>query len=344
MGENQSFPFSAGEGVKSEARPSAERRKGICPICGRREARIGLPHRALSICGECFVGRWLPRKVKGAIRAYRMFRKAERVAVAVSGGKDSLSLWKLLIELGYEADGVHVFLGIGEFSERSLEACQRMASQLGRPLFVVEAKAELGREIPEIAKGERSRSPCTVCGIVRRYLLNKFAKGRGYHCLALGRNLDDECATLLSNLLSWRFDLLARQAPVQPEVPGFLVRRAKPLCRVYEAETEIYAKLCGISAVEGRCPLGEGRTQDYVKQALDIIEARSPGTKLRFYSKFVKSAAVFRSLFPEPKTEPCEVCGQPTTAGVCVVCRMLGRSPKDGEGREGSGFWGEDGV
>jgi len=298
----------------------------ICPLCGGREAEVGLPHRALSLCRECFVRRWLPRKVKGTIRAYRMFRKGERIAVAVSGGKDSLSLWKILSDLGYEADGVHVSLGIGEFSERSLEACERMASRLGRPLLVVDARAELGRAVPEIIANERGRSPCTVCGTIRRYLLNKFAVERGYRCLALGRNLDDECATLLSNLLSWRFDLLARQLPVQPEVEGFLVKRVRPLCRIYEVETSLYARLCGIEAVKESCPLSEGRTQDFVKRALDTIEARSPGTKLRFYSKFVKVSKVFTSMFPEPKTAPCKVCGQPTTVGVCVVCRMLGRS------------------
>ncbi len=283
------------------------------------------------MCRECFVEKWFPRQVRKNIRGYRMFGKRERLVVAVSGGKDSLSLWHVLTKMGYEADGVHVYLGIeeGDFSVRSLEACRKAAELLGRKLFVVEVERELGVPLVELIRKERSRSPCTVCGIVRRYLLNKFAVEHGYDCLLIGRNLDDECATLLTNLLNWRFDLLARQLPVQPPREGLMVKRAKPLCRVSEEETSLYAEICGLQAVDIRCSWGEGRTQDYVKSALDLIERRSPGTKLCFYAKFLKSQKFFQSLVPEPVTRPCQVCGQPTTIGICVVCRMLGRAPKE---------------
>lgn len=289
-----------------------------------------MPQHRLALCRACYPD-WFLKQVRRAISTYRMFGKEERILVAVSGGKDSLSLWHALVELGYEADGLHIHLGIERrgYSEASLKAVRRVAERLGRPLHVVEVGREVGATIPELARRD-GRSICSVCGIVKRYFMNKMALEGGYSCVATGHNLDDEVATLLSNVLRWEIGYLARQGPVLPESDG-LAKKVKPLFRLSEKEILMYALLQGIEFVEQECPYSRGATSIFLKQVLNQIEHNSPGTKFQFYTNFLKVSNLFR--VEEPKLEPCEVCGQPTTAKVCAFCRLVRRAvepAKDG--------------
>src|SRR5215217_6491454 len=125
-------------------------------------------------------------------------RHTDRVLVAVSGGKDSLALWDLLLELGYQADGLYLSLGIGAYSERSKAVCEEFASERGATLVVHDLAAEHGYTIPEAAGGT-GRSSCGVCGLSKRYVFNKAALDGGYDVVCTGHNLDDEAAVLFAN-------------------------------------------------------------------------------------------------------------------------------------------------
>lgn len=255
---------------------------------------------------------------------YRMFGKGEKILVAVSGGKDSLSLWHALVELGYEAHGLHIHLGIEKegYSDASLDAVREMAERLGRPLHVVDVGKEAGATVPKLARHD-SRSICSVCGIVKRYFMNKVALEGSYSCVATGHNLDDEAATLLSNVLRWDLGYLGRQGPVLPESDG-LAKKVKPFFRLTEKETLMYALLRRIEFVGQECPYSRGATTIFLKRILNEIEHRSPGVKLQFYQNFLEVSKVFK--VEEPNLEPCEVCGQPTTAKVCSFCRLVRRA------------------
>jgi len=300
-----------------------------CRLCGGR-AVIYMPQHRLPLCRDCYPG-WFLKQVGRAISTYRMFERGERILVAVSGGKDSLSLWEALVELGYEADGLHIHLGIerGGYSDASLEAARRMAERLGRRLHVVRVGERVGATIPEIARRD-GRSTCSVCGIVKRYFMNKVALEGGYSCVATGHNLDDEAAVLLSNVLRWEVGYLGRQGPVLPESDG-LARKVKPFCRLTEKETLMYALIRGIEFVEQECPYSAGSTTNFLKRILNQIEHESPGTKLQFYQNFLKVSGLFKGA-EEPKLEPCQVCGQPTTVGVCAFCRLVRRAVEPSKG------------
>ncbi|RME11375.1 MAG: TIGR00269 family protein, partial [Aquificota bacterium] len=118
-------------------------------------------------------------------------------------------------------------------------------------------------------------------------------------------------------------DYLSRQFPVLPEGDGF-VRKVKPLFKFTEKENALYAFLSGIEYVEEECPFAEGASSIEHKKILSQVEENSPGTKLRFYMDFI------RRLHPlleskEVKLRPCTVCGEPTTAEVCSVCKLKER-------------------
>ncbi len=282
---------------------------------------VYLPQHRLSLCKEHYID-WYLKRVESTIREFRMFDRGDKALVAVSGGKDSLSLWDALYRLGYNADGFYINLGIDEYSQKSKIACEKFAQEKGLSLHILELKKEIA-SIPEIREVERNRPACSSCGLLKRYYMNKFAKERGYKVIATGHNLDDESATLLSNVLSWNMDYLARQFPVLSEGDGF-VKKVKPLVKFTEKENALYAFLSGIEYIEEECPFSEGASSIEYKKILAQMEERSPGTKLRFYMDFL------RRLHPilqsqEVKLRPCRICGEPTTAEVCSVCRLKER-------------------
>ena len=310
-----------------------------CRRC-KAPAVIEVRRHNAAFCKDCFV-RHVREQVKRAIAAHAMFKPGDRVLVAVSGGKDSLALWEVLLELGYEAAGLYVGLGIGEYSTGSAELVRAFADERGAHLIEVELATEYGFDIPTAGR-KGSRSSCSVCGLSKRYVFNRAATEHGFDVLATGHNLDDEAATLLGNTLRWQTEYIARQFPVLPAEDGF-VRKVKPLHRLSELETAAYAFLQGIEYVVEECPLVAGNTQLRYKEAMNALEASSPGTKAQFFLNYLDRAAPLFAHEDEVELQPCERCGQATTGRFCAFCRAraqilgerLGPPPSDRELAEG---------
>lgn len=293
----------------------------------------------LALCKKHFLD-WVPMQVERAIKRYHMFTHDDQLLVAVSGGKDSLSLWDILHRLGYLADGLYIGLGIDggvNYSARSLEYTQLFAINNNLNLHVVDMQSEYGETIPELTmRTHRGRyKPCSVCGLAKRHVMNKLAKEQGYSVLITGHNLDDEAAVLFGNTLNWIGSYLVRQGPVlEANQPG-LVRKVKPLCRMYEREMAAYALLRDISYIQDECPHAEGSTSIYHKEFLNKLEAERPGVKLSFYLSFLqaKRTGLFSDAMDKDAklVHPCPRCGQPTSApGLCAFCRMFVNSTNQG--------------
>ena len=301
-----------------------------CNTCGSKAA-INMRQHKLALCKTHYL-EWIPTKTQGFIEKYKMFSPEDKILVAVSGGKDSLALWDILTQLGYQADGLYIGLGIDGgfgYSQKSLEFCQRYADRFGQNLIVVDMQESYGATIPLLnEKTPRgSEKPCAVCGLSKRNIMNRSAREGGYDVLATGHNLDDEAAVLFGNTLNWLEDYLRRQGPVlEAEHPG-LVRKVKPLFRFYERETAAYALLKGIEYIYDECPHSVGAKSIYYKEILNQLEFNRPGAKLIFYLNYLRAKE--RGLFTPPEVETrqlnsCSSCGQPTTSpGNCAFCRLV---------------------
>jgi uncharacterized protein (TIGR00269 family) len=285
----------------------------------------------LALC-ETHYPEWFQERTQGTIKKYGMFGPKERVLVAVSGGKDSLALWDVLLQLGYPAAGLYIDLGIEGYSARSREKAEQFAaSRQGAELLVVDIEAEYSKTLPEAARlGRRGRGkPCSVCGLVKRHVMNRVARDGGYDVLATGHNLDDEAAVLFANVLHWQTGYIARQAPVLPEHGDGLARKVKPLCRFYERETAAYALMKGIDYIYEECPYAVGATSLRHKEILNTMEEQAPGTKQQFYLGLLRARkeGFFAQRAEDVELHPCESCGQPTTApGLCAFCRLWQRT------------------
>jgi uncharacterized protein (TIGR00269 family) len=309
-----------------------------CSKCGGL-AVINMRQHRLRLCAPHFV-EWFATMTQRTIETYEMFTPDDEVLVAVSGGKDSLALWDVLLRLDYRAEGLYIGLGIDEgieYSDKSLTFCRRFVAEHhpDAVLHVVDVEAEYGLGIPVLARTRRrgQGKPCSVCGLVKRHIMNRIALGKvpgrardgGFAAIATGHNLDDEAAVLMQNTLHWQAGYLARQAPVLVERDG-LARKVKPLVRIYEREAAAYALVRGIDYIYDECPFAKGSTTNFYKELLNQLERSSPGAKQQFYLSFLRARDAGQVSFARAEgaeLRPCIRCGQPTTAGeMCAFCRL----------------------
>ncbi len=308
-----------------------------CRVCGEKAA-VNMRQHKLALCGPHFVD-WVHKQTDRFIEKYHMATRDERILVAVSGGKDSLALWDILLTLGYQADGLYIGLGIDggiDYSGQSYGYVQDFIA--ARPdqaltLHTVDVEQIYGATIPAAARLtlRGHKKPCSLCGLTKRHIMNRVALDHGYDVLATGHNLDDEAAVLFGNTLTWQTDYLARQGPVLPPSHPGLARKVKPLFRFYEREMAAYAILRGIDYVYEECPHAAGATSLRYKEILNQMELDSPGVKLQFFLRFLKARDDYGVFALADAGEAvalntCPRCEQPTTNdGECAFCRTWDR-------------------
>ena len=292
----------------------------VCRKCKKKKAVINIRAYRLPLCDECYPA-WFVDRTRKVIKEFSLLKKEDRILTAVSGGKDSLSLWYTLCKMGYNADGLYIHLGIDGYSDRSLEKCKIASEKLNRRLIVYHLKEKTGKSIPEI---KDLRSKCSTCGLAKRYIMNRSALEEGYTVVATGHNLDDECASLLSTVLRWDLGYFGRQDINLPEMKGF-VRKVKPFAFFSEKEVMTFAILQKIDYLDEECPYAEGATSILYKEVLNIIENRSPGTKIRFYREFLLKKKEFERFRELEELRECSICGQLTTREICAFCKTFGK-------------------
>lgn len=304
-----------------------------CTKC-KTKAAIRLPRHNAAFCQNCF-NTFVHDQTTRAIRSQEMFTKDHRILVAVSGGKDSLALWDILLKLGYKTDALYVNLGIPGYSDRSHDKvrhyAETVASPLGATLHTHTVEQEAGAGIKELAQIIH-RPTCSTCGTIKRYQFNRVAIERDYDVMATGHNLDDEAARLLGNVLHWQEDYLDKQSPTLPaSVEGF-AKKVKPLYRLTERELAAYCVLNKIDYIVDECPMAQGARTLLYKEVLNRLETESPGTKQYFYWGFLERQGRNTTTQPsmsekdQASLHPCLSCGQPTTAGTCSYCKMMSKA------------------
>ncbi|BCA54446.1 putative PP-loop ATPase, YdaO type [Nitrospira sp. KM1] len=298
------------------------------------KAAIKLPRHHAAFCKSCFTHFTHDQVVK-AVKSQQMFRKEDRILVAVSGGKDSLALWDILLKLGYRSDALYVNLGIAGYSHRSLDKVRsyadKTAAGYGATLHIHTVEQEEGAGIRELSMLVH-RPTCSTCGTIKRYQFNRAAIEKQYDVMATGHNLDDEAARLLGNVLHWQEEYLEKQGPTLPASLDGFAKKVKPLYRLTERELAAYAILHGIDYIVDECPMAQGARTLLYKEVLNRLETESPGTKQNFYWGFLEKQKVkpsVRSTMAERDQaclHPCSTCGQPTTADVCSYCKLMAKA------------------
>jgi len=308
---------------------------GDCSRCGERPSYYTRRYSGESLCAPCFQETTV-EKVKRTISKYGMLRRGERVGVAVSGGKDSLSLLKILHELnaGPSSSGrselvaLTVDEGVKGYRDEAIEHARGLCDELGVEQVTVSYSDLFGFSLDQALdwKDDRELSSCSMCGVFRRRAIDEAAVRAKVDVVATAHNLDDYVQTFMMNLLHGDVERLAWLDPSTYDA-DFPVRRVKPLTEVYEEEVALYAFLSKIPFQSASCPYMHEGLRSEVRDYLNELESKHPGMKnvlmasaLGVTSRLSKDG---RSDGAGAKTTvPCAKCGKPSSKGVCGVCRM----------------------
>ncbi len=299
-----------------------------CRIC-RGKAIINLRSYNLPLCSEHFIERF-ESETKRIIKKFKMFSRQDKVAVAISGGKDSLSLLYCLNKLRFSVLGIHINLGIykNNYSDESEKFVKEFGEKFNIPVLIYNLKDKQKKGIDDVVRQKKTFKVCATCGMVKRYLMNRLALENGCNVLATGHNLDDEASRLFGNILYWQEEHIEHQSLVLPEESG-LLKKVKPFTFFTEKETSLYAILNGISYIREECPYSIGAKTIKYKEILNRLEFDSPGTKLRFLKGFYsfKKKINITSLRTFKGDKKCIKCGMPSTKEICIFCRTFEEHP-----------------
>lgn len=275
------------------------------------------------------------RKVRDTIVRYGLADRKDKVLVACSGGKDSTTVLYLLNKLGYDAQAITIDLHIGDYSKRNIENIKMFCREHKIRLHVVDLREELGSSICYIRDGiqdKKKLSNCTICGVVKRWILNRKAKELRATRLATGHNLNDESETVLMNLMKGNPELGLGMGPktgntkVKAGEKSF-VQRIKPLYFCTNEEIRAYSEFMGFPVVYEPCPCSVDVFRRKIRNELKELEKAYPGIRLKLVRNFLKILPRLRKKYSKAKGKSaigrCELCGEPSRNNVCRLCGLI---------------------
>jgi len=258
-------------------------------------------------------------KVKQTLKKIKINKK-EKILVAVSGGKDSAVTAYLLKKFGYNIEAIYIDLKIGEYSERCLKAVRKLCENLDIKLYIYDLKKEQGKSMKNIwkkAKKKKKLNNCAICGVFKKWILNKESRKLKTDKIATGHNLDDEIQTFLMNFFKGNPNLSANSGVITKNIPDKkFIPRIKPLFYVYERDIKKYARMKRLPFVKGKCPY---REDSYRVQIIEFLNTLSKKDKKNIMKNFQK----MKFLSKYSKIKYCEICGEPSRNKICKKCSFI---------------------
>ncbi|MCL2032632.1 MAG: TIGR00269 family protein [Methanomassiliicoccaceae archaeon] len=293
-----------------------------CDQCSR-EAVTLIRYNGTHLCDEHFRS-YVEKRVKKEIRKQISVNSGDTIAVAVSGGKDSMVTLHILDEVFGERKDVSLCAisideGIEGYRPPSLDIVRDFCKDRGIPLYV-RSFSEMGMEMDRIASVTEDNSPCTYCGVFRRKLMNDQARSAGAKYLATGHNLDDMAQSIMMNFVRGDVERLARLGPHTKIQPG-LIPRFHPLRLIPEKESLLYAIVSGIPFWDGECPYYKEALRNQYRDVVDQLEDRSPGSKFSILASYDSLRPMLADHIRPSGLHMC-ACGEPTLGEMCKACEL----------------------
>jgi len=295
----------------------------ICDRC-ENQAVYTRKYSGQKLCSQCFSNS-IVRKTAKTISKYNMIKNDDLVAVAVSGGKDSLALLKIIHEMtlthNFRIKAITIDEGIPGYRDEALEIVEKFCGELNVDYNVYSYKDLFELTLDEALelRENKKTSSCSICGTLRRRAMDFAAKDIGADVIATGHNLDDTLQTFVINMLSGDTN---RIGWMDPDTSTNSLRKIKPFCEIYESEIVFYAFTNNIPFQSEPCPhMSEGiRTE--IREFLNSLESQHSGIKNNLYQSVLKVSQIIKNSNSKQKTI-CEKCGNECTGNVCSVCNII---------------------
>ncbi|ODS39016.1 MAG: TIGR00269 family protein [Candidatus Altiarchaeales archaeon WOR_SM1_86-2] len=302
-----------------------------CHKCKKIKAAVELKYSKQFLCGPCFI-KLFENRVRKTIRRGKLLDPADKIAVALSGGKDSMTVLHILKKLSERAPKSELFaISIDEgIAGRTWNAARSLCKQLRIEHRIFSFKDELGTDMDEIVKKMHEsgspKLPCSYCGVFRRDLLNRKARELGATKLATGHNLDDEVQTALMNFIRGDLERIARSGSeigiIKDEK---FIPRIKPLRECPEQEVALYSALNKFDVHLSGCPYSAYAFRGTIRDAIDEIESKHPGSKFQILSTMDELIPILKKEYKSKaflKPAYCKICGELTSGEICKSCEF----------------------
>ena len=257
----------------------------------------------------------------------------DHLAVAVSGGKDSLSLLHILAKLikfrpKTSLTAVTVDEGIKGYRDEALDIAASNCRKLEIAHYIVSFKELYGFTLDEMIqrareKGNTELTACAYCGVLRRKAINTGARQVKATKIATAHTLDDEVQTVLMNILRGDIARLAKEKPVTSEVHPLFVQKIKPFCEIPEKESALYAYVKKIQFQDTPCPYASEALRNDIRGMLNMMETKHAGTKFTVFRALERLRPALEETAKREAFKTCVECGEPSALDLCKTCELL---------------------
>lgn len=276
--------------------------------------------------------RSIESKAARTISKYSMIEYGDKVAVGVSGGKDSLSLLYVLKMLfdqhsnnGNELVAVTIDEGIKGYRDESLQIVKDFCAQLGIESKVLSYQSLFGVDMDQamIQRSSQKVSSCSICGTFRRRAIDIAAEAVEADIVATAHNMDDQLQTFMINLLAGDVERIGWIYPEPVQYTQSGMKKVKPFVEIYEYEIAFYALQRDIPFQSEECPYMNESIRTDLREFFNRLERDHPGIKYNGYKSMTKVSKVLRSSMPTSGIKKCSRCGHVSTGDICSVCKTL---------------------
>ena len=234
------------------------------------------------------------QKLMGLMRRciddYDMIREGDRIAVGVSGGKDSLVMLQLLAGLRkyfhkpFQLEAITIDMGLG----MDYSGISQLCRELDVPYHII--KTEIG---PIIFEHRKEKNPCSLCAKMRRGALNQAILDMGFNKLALGHHYDDAVETFVMSLI-YEGRISCFQPVTDLDRTGII--QIRPMLYIHEKTVDNFAKRMELPVVENRCPVDKSTKREEIKQLVYDLSQTYPDLKERIFGAMQR--------YPLPEWQP----------------------------------------
>lgn len=298
-----------------------------CVVCNSTETFYVREYEGVPFCRECFKDNF-ENRVRRTTSNYHMLDVDDHIALALSGGKDSLTLLKVLhkIEKKFPKSrltAITVDEGIGKYRSEAIDIAGNQCQELGIDHRIISFKELYGYTLDELVLERKLSFPCSCCGVLRRKAINLIARKVNATKIATAHNMDDEIQTFILNIFHGDVPRIARSEPSLKDPSGMFLPRVKPLAESPEKEVVLYAYATGVDFQTVPCPYASTALRNDIRTMLNRLEEKHVGIKFTIY----RSVERLRNLLEASKSDltlrRCSSCGEPTISDTCEACKML---------------------
>lgn len=298
-----------------------------CSGCGIDQVFYRRELEGVSLCRRCFVNS-VETKVRRTVTKRRMLAPNDTVAVALSGGKDSVALLRILWKLERRFPPARLVAltvdeGISGYRSEAIAISREICNEFNIEHVTVAFDKLFGVTMDDIAARQNELQPCSYCGVLRRKALNEGARQVDATKVATAHNLDDEAQTALLNVMHGDVERILHFSAVPWKTEVKLVPRIKPLAEVAERETTLYAYATGARFQSTPCPYGHDALRGDIRVMLNRLELKHPGVKHTICRSVDRLSQSFAGTRTARVFRVCSICGDPTPNDECEACKML---------------------